>query len=130
VASAHERGQAHRVRVGVDGLGRVLALHTSFVHDMGAYAQYGLIVPVVTASQLPGLYRIPCYSYEFRAVYTNTVPVAPYPAAGRPHGVFVMERILEKVARRLGIDPVTVRRRNLIGADEFPYEVGVTYQDG
>jgi CO/xanthine dehydrogenase Mo-binding subunit len=130
VASAHERGQQHRVRVGVDGLGRIVALHTSFVHDMGAYAQYGLIVPVVTASQLPSLYRLPCYSYEFRAVYTNTVPVAPYRGAGRPHGVFVMERVLDKVARQLGIDPVTVRRRNLIGADEFPYAVGVTYQDG
>ena len=130
VASAHERGQTHRVLVGADRDGTIRALRTEFTHDMGAFARYGLIVPVVTASQLPGMYRLPHYSYELRAVYTNTVPVAPYRGAGRAHGAFVMERVLQRVARELHLDPVLVRRRNLLRPDEFPYPVGVTYQDG
>lgn len=130
VATAHERGQHHRVRVGVDQAGRILALHTDFTHDMGAFAQYGLIVPVVTASQLPGMYRLPVYSYEFRALYTNTVPVAPYRGAGRVHGAFVMERVLQRVAAELDLDPLEVRRRNLVRPEEFPHPVDVTYQDG
>jgi carbon-monoxide dehydrogenase large subunit len=130
VASAHERGQQHEVTVGYDDDGRVLALETAFVHDMGAFAQYGLIVPVVTASQLPGVYRLPNYRYTFASVYTNTVPVAPYRGAGRPHGVFVIERVMDLIAEDLALDPLQVRRRNLIAPDAFPYPVGVTYQDG
>jgi aerobic carbon-monoxide dehydrogenase large subunit len=130
LGSNHERGQVHRVRVGVDEDGRVLALETRFLHDAGAYCPYGLVVPVITAAQLPGPYKLGSYRYEFRAVYTNTVPTSPYRGAGRPQGVFVMERVLDRVARALGLDRAEVRRRNLIQPDEFPYHVGVTFQDG
>jgi aerobic carbon-monoxide dehydrogenase large subunit len=130
IGSNHERGQVHDVTVGCDGDGRILALETRFRHDSGAYCPYGLIVPIISASQLPGPYRLPNYRYEFEAVYTNTVPTSPYRGAGRPHGVFAMERTLERIARELGIDRVEIRRRNLIQPDEFPYHVGVTFQDG
>ena len=130
IGSNHERGQLHDVRVGCDGEGRILALETRFLHDAGAYSPYGLIVPVITASQLPGPYRLGSYRYEFRAIYTNTVTVSPYRGAGRPQGAFVMERTLDKIAGELGLDRADVRRVNLIGPDEFPYEVGVTFQDG
>jgi carbon-monoxide dehydrogenase large subunit len=130
IGSTQERGQIHHVRVGVDDEGRILAFETRFVHDAGAYCPYGLIIAINTAAQLPGPYRLDNYRYDFRAIYTNTVPTSPYRGAGRPHGVFVMERVIELVSRALGLDSVEVRRRNFIRPDEFPYEVGVTYQDG
>jgi len=130
IGSNHERRQIHHVRVGCDDDGRILALETRFVHDSGAYCPFGLIVPVITASQLPGPYKIENYAYRFEALFTNTVPVTPYRGAGRPHGVFVMERVLDRVAAELGLDRAEVRRRNFVQPDEFPYDVGVTFQDG
>jgi aerobic carbon-monoxide dehydrogenase large subunit len=130
IGSNHERGQVHDVTVGCDDEGRLLAFETRFRHDSGAYCPYGLIIPIITASQLPGPYRLENYRYDFEAVYTNAVPTSPYRGAGRPHGVFVIERTLERIAAELGLDRIDVRRRNLIGPDEFPYDVGVTFQDG
>jgi aerobic carbon-monoxide dehydrogenase large subunit len=130
IGSNHERKQIHDVRVGCDDRGRIVGLETRFLHDTGAYCPYGLIVPIITAAQLPGPYRLEHYRYDFRAIYTNTVATSPYRGAGRPQGVFVMERTLEHIARELGLDPAEVRRRNLIQPDEFPYDVGVTFQDG
>ncbi len=126
----HERGQVHEVEVGFDGDGRVLALSDDFVHDAGAYTPYGIILPIITAAQVPGPYRVPNYRVRFRDVYTNATPTSPYRGAGRPHACFVMERTLDAVAAELGLDRVEVRRRNLIQPDEFPYEVGVGWQDG
>jgi carbon-monoxide dehydrogenase large subunit len=130
IGSNHERKQVHRVRVGVDENGRILALETKFLNDAGAYCSYGLIIPIITAAQLPGPYKLENYRYEFVNVFTNKVPTSPYRGAGRPHAVYVMERVMDKVARELGLDPAEVRRRNFIGPDEFPYEVGVSFQDG
>ena len=130
IGSNHERGQVHDVRVGVDGEGRILALETKFLNDAGAYCSYGLIIPIITAAQLPGPYKIPNYRFEFRNVFTNRVPTSPYRGAGRPHAVYVMERVMDKLAGALDIDPAEVRRRNFIPPDEFPYEVGVSFQDG
>jgi aerobic carbon-monoxide dehydrogenase large subunit len=130
IGSTHERRQVHRVRVGASEDGRILALETSFVHDSGAYCPYGLIIPVITAAQLPGPYRLDNYRYEFTAVFTNMVPTSPYRGAGRPHAAYVMERVMDRLADELGVDPAEIRRRNFIGPDEFPYDVGVTFQDG
>ena len=103
IGSTQERGQIHEVSVGVDDAGRILALETRFLHDAGAYCPYGLIIAINTAAQLPGPYRLDNYRYEFTAVYTNTVPTSPYRGAGRPHGVFVMERVIERVSRALDL---------------------------
>ncbi|TME04481.1 MAG: xanthine dehydrogenase family protein [Chloroflexi bacterium] len=125
-----ERGQVHEVEVGFDGDGRVVALSDDFVHDGGAYTPYGIILPIITAAQVPGPYRIPNYRVRFRDVYTNATPTSPYRGAGRPHACFVMERTLDSIASELGLDRAEVRRRNLIQPDQFPYEVGVAWQDG
>jgi aerobic carbon-monoxide dehydrogenase large subunit len=130
IGSTHERRQVHDVRVGASEDGRILALETSFVHDSGAYCPYGLIIPVITAAQLPGPYRLDNYRYDFTAVFTNLVPTSPYRGAGRPHAAYVMERVIDRLADELGLDPAEVRRRNFIQPDEFPYDVGVTFQDG
>ncbi len=125
-----ERGQVHDVEVGFDDDGRLLALSDDFIHDAGAYTPYGIILPIITAAQLPGPYRVPSYRVRFRDLYTNATPTSPYRGAGRPHACFVMERTLDAIAAELGLDRVEVRRRNLIQPDEFPYEVGVLWQDG
>src|SRR3989440_4105489 len=130
IAANQERGQIHDVDVAVDGDGRILALRDRFVHDAGAYTPYGIIVPLITSTQLPGPYRLRHYAVDFDVVYTNTAIVTPYRGAGRPHGAFVMERVIGLIARELGLEPVEVRRRNFIQPDEFPWDVGLTFQDG
>jgi len=130
MAANQERGQIHDVEAAVDGDGRILALRDRFLHDTGAYTPYGIVVPCITATQLPGPYRLPNYAVEFDVVYTNTVAVSPYRGAGRPHGAFVMERVIGLIARALGLEPAEVRRRNFIQPDELPWDVGLTFQDG
>jgi carbon-monoxide dehydrogenase large subunit len=130
IAANQERGQRHDVEVAIDAEGRILALRDRFVHDAGAYTPYGIVVPLITSAQLPGPYRLPNYAVEFEAVYTNTAVVTPYRGAGRPHGAFVMERVIGLIARALGLEPVEVRRRNLIQPHEMPWDVGLTFQDG
>ena len=125
-----ERGQVHEVEVGYDHDGRLLALSDDFIHDAGAYTPYGIILPIITAGQIPGPYRVPAYRVRFRDIYTNATPTSPYRGAGRPHACFVMERTLDAIAAELGLDRAEVRRRNFIQPDQFPYEVGVAWQDG
>ncbi|HUZ83547.1 MAG TPA: aerobic carbon-monoxide dehydrogenase large subunit [Gaiellales bacterium] len=130
VASAHERGQRHQVRVGFDDDGRVLGLDVRFWHDNGAYIPYGLIVPIITSTQLLGPYKPGAYRVEFSSLYTNTVIVTPYRGAGRPQGAFVMERTMDAIAAALGLDRTVVRERNFIQPDEMPYDQGLIFQDG
>jgi carbon-monoxide dehydrogenase large subunit len=130
ISSAHERGQIHDVTVGFDDNGRILALDVEFLHDNGAYTPYGIIVPIITSTQLPGPYKLPNYRVEFTSLYTNTVIVTPYRGAGRPQAVFSMERTIDAVASALGRDRADVRAVNLIQPDEFPYDIGLMFQDG
>jgi carbon-monoxide dehydrogenase large subunit len=129
VATNQERLQIFDADLGVDDDGRILGLRVTFLHDAGAYIAYGLIVPIVSSTTLVGPYRIPHYHAEFKAVFTNKTQVSPYRGAGRPHGVFVMERLMDRVAAELRLDRVEVRRRNLILPDAFPYDTGLIYQD-
>ena len=99
ISSAHERGQLHEVEFGYDDDGRLLGLSVEFWHDNGAYTPYGLIVPIITATQLLGPYKPGAYRVEFHSLYTNTVIVTPYRGAGRPQGCFVMERVMDAIAR-------------------------------
>ena len=130
ISSNQERGQIHEVEYAFDDEGVLLAVRDTFTHDAGAYTPYGLIVPILTACSLPGPYRLRHYYSEFTALYTNKVPVSPYRGAGRPHAVFVMERIMDRIAGELKMDRLEVRSRNFIQPDEFPWDVGLVYQDG
>ena len=130
LSSAHERGQIHDVQVGFDDEGRIVALDVSFLHDNGAYTPYGIIVPIITSTQLPGPYKLPSYRVEFTSLYTNTVIVTPYRGAGRPQAAFCMERTIDAIAAELGRDRAEVRAINLIQPDEFPYDIGLIFQDG
>jgi carbon-monoxide dehydrogenase large subunit len=130
VAVNHERAQAHQVRCGFDDEGRVLALDVDFIHDAGAYTPYGIILPIITAAQVTGPYRVPAYRVRFRDIYTNATPTSPYRGAGRPHACFVMERVMDTIAQELGLDRAEVRRRNLLQPEDFPYDTGIMWQDG
>jgi carbon-monoxide dehydrogenase large subunit len=130
VSANQERGQAHTARVAVDKDGRILGLESAFQHDTGAYTPYGMVVPIITVTQLPGPYKVPTYRSEFTVLYTNTPCVSPYRGAGRPHACFVMERLIDRIARELGLEPNEVRRRNFVQPDEFPWDVGLPFQDG
>src|SRR5262245_41503946 len=130
ISSAHERAQEHTVRVGFDAQGRVLGLDVRFLHDNGAYTPYGIIVPIISSTQLLGPYKLGSYRVEFHSLYTNTVIVTPYRGAGRVHGCFVMERVMDAVADHCGLDRAAVRLANMIAPEEMPYDQGLMFQDG
>src|SRR5262249_60188508 len=83
VSASHERGQLHDVEVACDETGRILGLRDRFRHDAGAYTPYGIVIPLITSTQLPGQYRIRHYQVEFDVLYTNKVMVTPYRGARR-----------------------------------------------
>ncbi len=129
VATTQERSQNHTAEIAVDADGRILGVWDTFLHDAGAYAPYGLTVPINSQCTLLGPYHVPNYYSEFNAVFTNRPIVTPYRGAGRQHGVFVMERLLDLAARELGIDRAEIRHRNFIPPDQFPYDNEIIYQD-
>jgi len=130
LAVTQERDQWHEVELGLTREGQIVVLRDAFVHDCGAFVSWGIIVPLITSVSVPGPYRVPNYEVAFTAVYTNKVPVTPVRGAGRPQAVFVMERMLDLAAERLGLDRVAIRERNLIQPGEFPYDVGLVSRDG
>ena len=129
VATTQEREQIHWSEMALDKNGRILAVRDRFLHDAGAYAPYGLTVPLNSQCTLLGCYDIPAYRSEFTSIFTNKTIVTPYRGAGRQHGVFVMERLLDIAAKGLGIDRTEIRRRNFIPPDKFPYHNEVIFQD-
>jgi carbon-monoxide dehydrogenase large subunit len=129
VATTHERGQIHDAEIALARDGRILGLKDVFLHDNGAYNPYGLTVPINSQCTMLGPYVIPAYDSTFTSVFTTLPIVTPYRGAGRQHGVFVIERLLDLAAHELGIDPVEIRRRNLIPPDAFPFDNEIIYQD-
>ncbi|MFL5734113.1 MAG: molybdopterin cofactor-binding domain-containing protein, partial [Chloroflexia bacterium] len=129
LAMTQERGQVHDSEIALTKDGIILGVKDVFLHDNGAYDPYGLTVPLNTQCTLLGPYVIPNYYTEFKAVFTNKIIVTPYRGAGRQHGVFVIERLLDIAAKQLGIDLPEIRRRNLIPPDQFPYNNEVIFQD-
>jgi aerobic carbon-monoxide dehydrogenase large subunit len=128
-ATTHERGQTHNAEIALSGDGKILGIKDVFLHDTGAYNPYGLTVPINSQCTLLGPYVVPNYDSTFTAIFTNKPIVTPYRGAGRQHGVFVIERLLDIAARELGIDRAEIRRRNFIPADAFPYNNEIIYQD-
>jgi len=128
-ATTQERGQIHHAELAVAKDGTILGVKDRFLHDTGAYDPYGLTVPINSQCTLLGPYVVPAYDSEFTAVFTNKPIVTPVRGAGRQHGVFVMERLLDFAARELGMDRVEIRRRNYIQPDQFPYDHEILFQD-
>jgi carbon-monoxide dehydrogenase large subunit len=128
-ATTQERSQIHDAELAVDAEGRILGVKDVYLHDTGAYDPYGLTVPINSQCTLFGPYDIPNHYSEFTAVFTTLPIVTPYRGAGRQHGVFVIERLLDLAARELGIDRTEIRRRNFLPADAFPHDNEFIYQD-
>ena len=128
-ATTQERGQVHDATMALKADGTVLGVKDVFLHDAGAYAPYGLTVPVSSQCTLLGPYVVKNYHSEFTSVFTNKPIVTPYRGAGRQHGVFVMERLLDIAAKELEIDPIAIRRRNFIQPEQFPYANDIVFQD-
>jgi carbon-monoxide dehydrogenase large subunit len=134
LSTNHAREQTHQVEVHVRADGRILGLRNRLLSDIGAYAStaVGLGPSITTADLLIGPYDIPSYEVELVAVATNKVPTGGYRGFGQPEGAFVMERIIDRIAAELRIDPAEVRRRNFIRSSAFPYTTAthVTYDSG
>ena len=128
-ATTHERSQIHHAELAVTKDGKILGVRDVFLHDAGAYAPYGLTVPINSQCTLLGPYNVPNYYSEFKAVFTNKTTVTPYRGAGRQHGVFVMERLLDIAAKELKIDRVEIRKKNYLKPDDFPHNHEIIYQD-
>ena len=111
--------------LGLDAQGRILALRTDVIGDTGAYSIYPWtagLEPVQVISFMPGPYRVPAYWGRVRAVATCKSPTGPYRGVGRPISTFVMERLVDMAARKLGMDPKQIRLENLVKPGEFPYK--------
>ncbi len=131
IGSSQERTQIHTIELHATKDGEVIALRDSFLHDTGAFIPYGIAVAQVASTSIAGPYRIPNIWVEFTAVYTPTVPVTPYRGGGRPQSCFAIERAMDQLAEELGLDRFEVRRRNLIGNDQFPWtREGLLFADG
>jgi carbon-monoxide dehydrogenase large subunit len=133
MAAHHGRGQVQYIDVAADRAGNVKGLRVRLLADMGAYLR--LItpgVPALGAFMFPGIYKFPAYRFECDGVFTNKVPTDAYRGAGRPEATFAIERIMDELAVELGMDPLELRRRNWIRAEEFPFTTvaGLEYDSG
>jgi carbon-monoxide dehydrogenase large subunit len=115
------RAQVQHVELGVKRDGTIVGLRGDVVVDAGAYPSIGAFLVNFTHMMSSGVYRIPKFEFRDRAVVTNTPATGAYRGAGRPEATALVERIIDIAARRLGIDPVEIRRRNLVPPDAFPY---------
>tara|TARA_R110002110_G_scaffold85816_2_gene223461 strand:- start:43418 stop:45718 length:2301 start_codon:yes stop_codon:yes gene_type:complete len=122
IAANHSREQTHRIRAATDKDGLILGIDDEFWFNQGAYGRtHGATVPVVSATMLPGPYKIPAYRTTGHIRLTNVTPAGTYRGPGRYETTFVREQLIDKIAAQLDIEPLAVRRTNLIEPEEMPY---------
>ncbi len=133
LGDAHGRDQVVTGELALDERGKILGLRVNSLHAMGSHV-FGaaMVVPLFAIRLSPGVYQIPAVHAVARAVLTNAIPTAPYRGAGRPEATFLIEQLMDRAARVLGVDPVEIRRRNFIPASAMPHKVqtGITYDSG
>ena len=132
IASAHSRDQRHVLRGAFDADGTLLGLEAEILANVGAFSAYPTtcgVEPLMAFAEYPGPYKVPIYNARARGVLTHTCPMAPYRGVSRPVITFGLERLMDQAAKAIGIDPVAIRRRNLV--DSFPYQTatGLTLDD-
>ncbi len=134
ISDTQGRDMQARAALALDAEGRFLALKIDMLGNLGAYpSPFGPLMPGVNIQKnAPGPYLTPLMAITSRSAYTNTVSIAPYRGAGRPEGVYVMERLIDRAARETSRDPAELRRRNLIPASAMPFTAasGLTYDSG
>lgn len=124
VATNQQGDQMWSMEIACEDDGKILGARGRVVHDMGAFVPYGLLLPATSLFPLPGPYAVPAMDVTLDAVFTNKTCTSPVRGAGRPNAAYAMERLIETVARGLGLDPADVRRRNFVRKDQFPYATG------
>ncbi len=134
LSDAHGRDHVTKAELALDKDGSFLGLRVKTIANLGAYlSTFASAVPTyLYGTLMAGQYRTPAIHVAVKSVFTNTAPVDAYRGAGRPEATYVVERLVETAARELGLDPAEIRRRNFIGADQFPYEtpVALVYDSG
>ena len=132
ISLSHGRAQVQYVEIGGTRDGKVLAFRSTALQDAGAYPQLGAFLVVITRTMAPGVYALPRFEMNVKSVLTNTTPIAAYRGAGRPEATYAIERAMDLFAGEIGMDPVAVRRLNVIPDDAFPFETlgGQTYDIG
>jgi carbon-monoxide dehydrogenase large subunit len=133
MSAHHGRDQIQYIDIAADREGNVKGLRCRILSDMGAYLR--LVspgIPILGAFMYVGVYKFPAYRFECQGVFTNKTPTDAYRGAGRPEATFAVERIMDELAVELGMDPLELRRKNWIKADEFPYttSAGLQYDSG
>ena len=129
-ATTMERDQYWKVEAAVDAHGVLLGMKVDMIHDHGAATPHGINIPQNSGTNTLGPYRLPSFLFNASVVLTNKTPVTPTRGAGRPQGTFAMERAMDAIAAKLGLDRAEVRRRNLIGPEEMPYATPLRTRDG
>jgi carbon-monoxide dehydrogenase large subunit len=121
-ATTQEREQIHEAEMALTRDGRILGVSDVILHDSGAYDPYGLTIPLNTQCHAMGAYDVPNFFSEVTVVFTNKTLTTPVRGAGRPQGIFVVERLLDLASKELSIDPIEIRKRNFIPPESFPYD--------
>ncbi len=127
MGDAQARDNVTEAELALDRDGKFLGLRVRTIAAVGAYPQAGSNAFVANLGTLAGVYRTPAVRAEVTAVYTNTNPVRAYRGNGRPEAAYVIERIVDEAAAELGIDPVELRRRNMIAPEAMPFKSGLTF---
>jgi carbon-monoxide dehydrogenase large subunit len=130
LCATQERDQYWNVSIALDAHGKIVGVHGTLLHDTGAFVPWGIIMPYIAAATMPGPYVIPNYALDVTVALTNKVATTPVRGAGRPQAVFAMERLMDRAAQELELDPTEIRRRNFIQPEQMPYSVGLTFRDG
>ncbi|MBD19564.1 MAG: dehydrogenase [Rhodospirillaceae bacterium] len=130
LSASQERDQYWDLEAAFDGRGKLLGVRGTMIHDTGAYVPWGIVTPLIASTTVPGPYVLPNFRLETIVALTNKVQVTPVRGAGRPQAVFAMERLMDKAAQEIGLDPAEIRSRNLIPAEKMPYKVGLVFRDG
>ncbi|NND76024.1 MAG: xanthine dehydrogenase family protein molybdopterin-binding subunit [Ilumatobacter sp.] len=132
IARPHSRGQIQFVELGCTTDGRFTDLRVRILNDAGAYPNVGAMLPGLTRNMATGPYLIPALEFDIAVAVTNTTPMGAYRGAGRPEATALLERIVDMAARELDIDPIEIRRRNLLADDAFPFQTiaGPRYDTG
>ncbi len=132
-ATIQGRGQIQQIELAADERGRIQAVRVRLLADMGAYLQLVTPgVPLLGAFLYTGVYDVPAYSFSCRSLFTNLTPTDAYRGAGRPEATYAIERAIDVLATRVGVDPAEIRRRNYIRPEQFPYSsaAGLVYDSG
>jgi carbon-monoxide dehydrogenase large subunit len=130
LSDAHGRDHISHASLALDASGKFLGLRVKTLANLGAYlSTFGSSVPTyLYATLLSGVYDFPAIYAEVRGTFTHTVPIDAYRGAGRPEAAYLLERLVDKAARQLGIDRIELRRKNMIRVDQFPYQTQVALQ--